>query len=239
MSEAEQVLDATLDHAASAYYEKLAPAIDRVWTDEVESMRTDLKGWVCHVADEGGEWIPIRAEFGFGFQDRHGRDPESTPDLVTLDGKWQLHGVVDLVEAKAGPSADGELRVTDHKTGKNRTREQLVVGQGEVLQPVLYGLAVEQALGRPVRTSRLFFCTVNGEFTTRPVLLGKSERRCGIEVLEIVDRALEAGVLLPAPRDGACGCCDFREICGPWEETRVKRKDETKLVDLRALRQMP
>ena len=133
LSEAEQVLDTTLDHAASAYYEKLAPAIDRVWTDEVEAMRTDLKGWIHHVADEGGEWIPIRAEFGFGFQGEHGRDPESVPGPVTLDGKWQLHGVVDLVEAKAGPSADGELRVTDHKTGKNRTRERLVVGQGEVL----------------------------------------------------------------------------------------------------------
>ena len=239
LSEAEQVVDTTLDHVASAYFEKLAPAIDRVWTDEVEAMRTDLKGWVHHVADEGGEWIPIRAEFGFGFQSGHGRDSESMPDPVTLDGKWQLHGVVDLVEAKAGPSADGELRVTDHKTGKNRTRERLVVGHGEVLQPVLYGLAVEQALGRPVRASRLFFCTVNGEFTTRPVLLGESERRRGVEVLEIIDRALEAGALLPAPRDGACRWCDFREICGPWEETRVKRKDETKLVDLHSLRQMP
>ena len=104
---------------------------------------------------------------------------------------------------------------------------------------MLYGLAVEQALGRPVRASRLFFCTVNGEFTTRPVLLGESERRRGMEVLEIIDCVIEAGALVPAPRDGACGRCDFREICGSLEETRVKRKDETKLVDLRSLRQMP
>ena len=239
LRDVEPVLDATLDRVAAAYHEKLAPAIDRVWTDEIEAMRTDLKGWMHHVADEDGEWIPIRSEFGFGFKGGHGRDPGSTPDPVTLDGKWRLHGVVDLIEARAGPSAEGELRVTDHKTGKNRTRERLVVGHGEVLQPVLYGLAVEQALGRPVRASRLFFCTVGGEYTTRPVVLGDTERRRGVEVLEIVDRALESGTLLPAPRDGACGWCDFREICGPWEETRVKRKDETKLVDLLALRRLP
>ena len=46
LGETEALLDQTLDRLASRYYEDLAPAIDRVWTDEVESMRTDLKGWV-------------------------------------------------------------------------------------------------------------------------------------------------------------------------------------------------
>jgi CRISPR/Cas system-associated exonuclease Cas4 (RecB family) len=79
---------------------------------------------------------------------------------------------------------------------------------------------------------------VNGEFTTRPVALGERERRQGLEVIEIIDRALEAGSLLPAPREGACGWCDFKEVCGPWEETRASRKDQTKLADLLALRRM-
>ena len=239
VSEAEKVLDMTLDRIAAGYYENLAPAIDRVWADEVEAMRTDLKGWVRHVADEEGMWIPMLAEFGFGFRGGDGRDPASVPEPVTLDGKWILHGVVDLVEAKAGPTPEGELRVTDHKTGRNRTRERLVVGHGEVLQPVLYGLAVEAALRRPVGTSRLFFCTVDGEFTVRSVVLGERERRQGLEVIEVIDRALESGSVLPAPREGACGWCDFKEVCGPWEETRVQRKDQTRLADLQALRRMP
>ena len=238
-TEAEGVLDALLDKVATAYREDLAPAIERVWADEVERMRADLKGWVHRMAEEGGEWIPIHAEFGFGFGGGHGRDPESISDPVTLDGKWQLHGVVDLIDAPAGPTRDGELRVTDHKTGRNRTSERMVVGHGEVLQPVLYGLAVEQALGRPVQTSRLFFCTLPGGFASRPVSLGPGERRQGIEVLEIVDRAIEAGELLPAPRKGACGWCDFREVCGPWEEKRLDWKDSAKLGDLLALRRMP
>ena len=239
LDEVEQVLDATLNRVAAAYHETLAPAIERVWQDEVESIRSDLKGWVHHVAEEAGEWIPLLAEFGFGLAPGHGRDPESVHDPVTLDGTWLLHGVVDLIEAKAGPTPKGELRITDHKTGRNRTRERMVVGHGEVLQPVLYGLAVEQALGRPVGVSRLFFCTVKGQYTSRPVDLGDRERRAGLEALEIVDRAVAAGELLPAPRAGACGWCDFRDVCGPWEETRSARKDETKLVDLHALRRMP
>ena len=235
----ERVLDATLDRVAARYHDDLAPAIDRVWADEVESMRADLKGWVLCVSEEDGRWIPIRAEFGFGFKGGDGRDPDSVADPVSLEGKWKLHGVVDLVDAKAGPTADGALRVTDHKTGRDRTRDRMVVGAGEVLQPVLYGLAVEQALGRPVSESRLFFCTVNGQFATRSVTLGEHERRQGLEVLEIVDRALEVGELLPAPRKGACDWCDFLDVCGPWEEKRVRWKDDSKLADLHALRRMP
>ena len=239
VDETERVLDETLDRVAAVYHDDLAPAIERVWADEVESMRADLKGWMHRVAEEDGEWIPLRTEFGFGFTGGDGRDPESVPDPVRLDGKWQLHGVVDLIEAKAGPTPSGELRVTDHKTGRNRTEERMVVGHGEVLQPVLYGLAVEAALGRPVDASRLFFCTVKGGFATRSIGLGERERRCGVEVLEIVDRAIEKGELLPAPRAGACGWCDFREVCGPWEEKRVGWKDTAKLADLEALRRMP
>ena len=239
LPEAEGLLDATLDAVAARYHEELAPAIDRVWADEVESMRTDLRGWLRHVADEGGAWTPLFAEFGFGLPAGDGREPASVAEPVRLDGKWLLRGVVDLIEAGSGPAAAAPLRVTDHKTGKNRHRAELVVGRGEVLQPVLYGLAVEQALQQPVESSRLFFCTVDGMFTTRPVQLGESQRRQGLEVLEVIDRALEAGALLPAPREGACRWCDFRSVCGPWEETRVRRKDPSRLADLEALRRLP
>ena len=239
LAEAWALLDETLDALAARYYDDLAPAIDRVWADEIEKLRLDLKGWLQHVADEDGEWVPIRAELGFGFAPGPGRDPRSEAEPVRLDGGWRLHGVVDLVEARARPTAAGELRVTDHKTGKNRTAERMVVGHGEVLQPVLYGLAVEQVLGRPVAESRLFYATLSGGYGVRSVSLDDTARRHGAEVLSIVDRAVEEGVILPAPRRDACKWCDYRVVCGPWEETRAKRKDDTKLVDLQALRRLP
>lgn len=239
LAEAWALLDETLDALAARYRDELAPAIDRVWADEIEKLRLDLKGWIQQVADEDGEWVPIRAELGFGFAPGAGRDPRSEAEPVRLDGGWKLHGVVDLVEARARPTAAGELRVTDHKTGKDRTADRMVVGHGEVLQPVLYGLAVEQVLGRPVAESRLFYSTLAGGYGVRSVPLDDTARRHGAEVLSIVDRAVEDGVILPAPRRNACKWCDYRVVCGPWEETRARRKDDTKLVDLQALRRLP
>ena len=239
LAEAWTLLDENLDALAARYHDDLAPAIDRVWADEIEKLRLDLKGWLQQVADEGGEWVPIRAELGFGFPPGAGRDPRSEAEPVRLDGGWMLHGVVDLVEARARPTAAGELRVTDHKTGKDRTADRMVVGHGEVLQPVLYGLAVEQVLGRPVAESRLFYSTLSGGYGVRSVSLDDTARRHGAEVLSIVDRAVEDGVILPAPRRGACTWCDYRVACGPWEEVRARRKDDTKLVDLQALRRLP
>jgi len=256
LADARRALDRTLDRVAAEEKETLAPAIDRVWRDEIEAMRADLRGWLQRVADEGGEWTPIHAELGFGFPPGEGRDPASVAEPAVLDGRWRLHGFVDLVEAGGrGPeagdrvTADGasrlkprapSLRVTDHKTGRARAKEGFIVGGGEMLQPVLYGMAVEQALGAPVVSSRLFYCTAAGGFTERAVSLGPMERRHGLEVLEIVDRAVEAGFLPPVPREGACQWCDFREVCGPSEELRAGRKPSVPpLEELRELRRLP
>ena len=257
VAEADVVTDGVLDRVAADYEERLAPAIARVWEDEVESMRADLKGWLRHVANEGGEWMPIDAEFPFGLGPRAeadgpaavggrprppgaaaGWDPGCAPDPAAIDGRWRLRGRVDLVEARTGPTTRGELRVTDHKTGGNRTRPGMVVGGGETLQPVLYGLAVEEVSGRPVDEARLFFCTATGRYEQRVVSLGEDERRRGVEVLEIVDRAVETGALLPAPREGACRWCDYQAVCGPGAEQRAARKDGAPLHDLLVLRDL-
>ena len=96
-----------------------------------------------------------------------------------------------------------ELRITDHKTGRNRTTPRTVIGGGATLQPVIYGLAVEKLLGSPVSGGRLFYCTAAGGFTDHPVPLSEANRRAGLEALEIIDRAIELG--LPAARPGGAG----------------------------------
>jgi CRISPR/Cas system-associated exonuclease Cas4 (RecB family) len=147
-----------------------------------------------------------------------------------------LRGAVDLIER----STDGtRLRVTDHKTGVDRTAPGVIIGGGETLQPVLYGLAVEKALQIPVAEGRLFFCTSRGGFSEHVVPLNERARAQGREVLAVIDRAIDNGLLPPAPREGACAHCDFRVVCGPWEEERLRRKDPKPLADLRALRQRP
>jgi CRISPR/Cas system-associated exonuclease Cas4 (RecB family) len=157
-------------------------------------------------------------------------------DPVLVDGRFLLRGSVDLVEE----SSDGRfLRVTDHKTGRNRSTPDLVVGGGAVLQPVLYGMAVEQSLGARVLSGRLYYCTTAGGFADHEIALNDAARGRGLEALEIVDRAIEQGFLVAVPGERACTWCDFRSVCGPREEARTARKDRQRLGDLLAMRELP
>jgi ATP-dependent helicase/nuclease subunit B len=230
---AQQCLDETLERVDQKYRDDLAPAIPQVWRESIERIRTDLRGWLQRMADSPSDWLPIHFEFGIGFPLEEGRDPASLEDPVRLPGGYQLHGFIDVIERRAGKA---ELRVTDYKTGANRTREGMVLGAGEVLQPVLYSLAVEAAKKEPVSEGRLYFCTSVGGFSERVVPLHEITRQRGVLVLETINRAVEQALLLPAPKERACSWCDFREVCGPREELRASRKDPEALDDLNVLR---
>ncbi|HEY8548778.1 MAG TPA: PD-(D/E)XK nuclease family protein [Vicinamibacterales bacterium] len=234
--EALRLLDEACAAAFDRYHERLAPAIERVWQDETELLQADLRMWLQQLA-ANEEWVPRYFELSFGLPLDPSHDAASVPDPVRLDGRFPIRGAIDLIEEHA---VFGHLRVTDHKTGRNRTTPSLVVGGGSTLQPVIYGLVAEQIFGRHVVHARLSFATTAGGFTEHVVSLREDARRAGIEVLEIIDRAIEAGSLPPAPRPGACAWCDFRAVCGPLEETRFahKRRDLPSLEDLMELRRM-
>jgi RecB family exonuclease len=231
-------LDRIVEHVADKYHERLAPAIERVWDDETALMQGDLRVWLAALATSSAEWIPRYFELSFGLPIDHAHDPASRRQPVAIDGRFPMRGAIDLVEQHG---AAGWLRVTDHKTGKNRTTRGLVVGGGSTLQPIIYTLVAEQMLGLPVHASRLSFCTTAGGFSEHPVSVRDEYRRFGVEVLEIIDRAVEHGALPQAPRKGACGWCDFKAVCGPHEERRAahKRPDLPALEDLQALRGLP
>lgn len=233
VADASRVVDAALERVAAEYAELLAPAIERVWRDEINELRRDLGIWVQRMAADTS-WVPAYFEFSFGLSD-DGRDARSLKDPVTIDGRFILRGSVDLIER----SADGEtLRVTDHKTGKNRAKDGLIVGGGGTLQPVLYSAAIEQGLGRKVVEGRLYYCTTAGGFTHHPIVLDEYNRSQGLQVLTIIDRSIEEGFLVAAPAERACTWCDFRPVCGPREEERVSRKAADRIADLEALRAM-
>jgi CRISPR/Cas system-associated exonuclease Cas4 (RecB family) len=239
-----RALDEAVRHVAAEYREQLAPAIERVWEDEIAAIRRDLRLWVDEIARAGGEWIPRRFEWAFGlgeggprgWGEGAERDIASHPDPVVLDGRFPLRGSIDLVEERAG---SGDLRVTDHKTGKYRGKEQMVVGGGGVLQPVLYGLVLEAATGRPVTEGRLYYATTDGGYRDVRIPLTAAARREGIEVLEIIDRAVERGFLAPSPGEKACDWCDFRTVCGPGADRRNRWKSREALADLIELRRKP
>ena len=116
----------------------------------------------------------------------------------------------------------------------------MIVDGGAALQPVLYSLALEAATGRPVVEGRLYYATTAGGYRDVRIPLTPQARRTGVEVLEIIDRAIETGFLAPAPGEKACTWCDFRPVCGPTAEHRISRfKSHEPLADLLELRRKP
>ncbi|HUP25502.1 MAG TPA: PD-(D/E)XK nuclease family protein [Thermoanaerobaculia bacterium] len=230
--------DAVLTTVAERVEEDLAPAIRRVWLQEVDDLRSDLRGWLQRVAEDEGSWRPLHFELAFGMPHGQERDPASRDEPVRVLDRLSLRGAIDLVEEDR---AGGRLRVTDHKTGRARAERGLVVGKGEVLQPLLYALAAEQALPGPERSvsaGRLFYCTQRGGYEAVEVELGTAGRSAVLEVVEAVDEAIADGRLPAAPREGACMWCDYRLVCGPYEEQRVARKRGDALARLERIRSM-
>jgi len=212
---------------------KLAPPIRRVWDDEIALITRDLRRWVELMAADPDGWIPQGFELAFGLAAGDGRDEGSRPDPVRIDGRFVLRGSIDLVE-RHGPT--GVLRVTDHKTGRARVADHPLVSGGEVLQPILYSLVLEEMTGKTVHEGRLWFCTSAGEFKVVPVQLTETSRRAGLEVLEIIDRGVEQGLLAAYPKQEGCRWCDFGSICGPNAERRARGKHPAKFMDLIELR---
>jgi ATP-dependent helicase/nuclease subunit B len=230
-----EVLDDTLTRVAANYAELLAPAVDRVWQDEIAGIRTDLHIWARDLAGGTG-WEPWLFEFAFGLRGLPGSDPNSRGEPVTIDGRFIVRGAIDLIERKPDTKV---LRVTDHKTSKNRSERGSIIGHGQQLQPVIYSLAVEAATGCTVETARFSYCTTAGGFTEHNVPINEQTRGLGVEALEIIDRAVELGVLPPAPAEKACTFCDFLPVCGPNQERRALRKSQKEIADLIALRGRP
>lgn len=235
---AQKMLEWSMTEVEKAAYDDLAPAIERVWRDEMALMGRDLKIWLENLAVEGAEWTPERFELAFGLEDRGDRDPASSPEPARVDGRFLLRGSIDMVERHR---QTGMLRVTDHKTGKNRTEPgTTIVSGGRVLQPVIYGLALEaMSPENKVYSGRLSFCTAAGGFTYHEIPLLDAARRTALQVLEIADRGIEHGLLAARPDQEACRWCDFTAVCGRDEERRTRRKDPSRFSDLDALRELP
>jgi len=231
-------LDAALDRTAADYHEKLAPAIERVWLSEIEDLRTDLRGWLRLWFESQRDWEPIHFEYAFGLKlsDADHHDPASSPDAAVLSSGAQVRGSIDLVERHR---TRGVLRVTDHKTGKPPDRHPACTGGGADLQPALYGLAAEALLDRQTEIGRLFYCTQRGGFTEIDIPLGDATRDRFERTIQIIDNAIESGFLPAAPQAEACDQCDYRIVCGPYEQQRLRLKPKDELEALNQVRSMP
>jgi CRISPR/Cas system-associated exonuclease Cas4 (RecB family) len=223
LEDALALADEVLDASDARFKEDLVPAIERVWKSEMEDLRTDLRGWLQHVAANDNDWEPIHFEFAFGLTRDEGRDPASTGKVADLSEYGvRLRGSIDLVERHV---ARGVVRVTDHKTGKPPEMIPAFVGGGKFLQPLLYALAAEKLLGATVESGRLFYATQQGGYQHAEIQASDRARKFLAKLLVDIDGAIAEGFLPPAPQKDACKTCDYRPVCGPYEETRTLKKD--------------
>jgi CRISPR/Cas system-associated exonuclease Cas4 (RecB family) len=229
--------DRVLDEVAARYADDLAPAIPRVWTSEVEDLRMDLRGWIRHLEKMIGVWTPVYYEYGFGLPAGGEHDPRSTEEAAVVLNGIRLRGSMDVVEKH---QLSGSLRVTDHKTGKPPAEAPLYVGRGAYLQPLLYALAAEQLLGETVECGRLFYCTQRGGYDEYELNLTDTARAQVEHALGHIDRAIAEGFLPAAPQPDVCESCDYRPVCGPYEEQRARnKKPDPRLDGLVELRRTP
>jgi CRISPR/Cas system-associated exonuclease Cas4 (RecB family) len=233
LPQARLLLDEVLNGVAKQYHDDLAPAIDRVWEDGIASIRADLREMLRRATEET-TWIPAHFELSFGLTERRARDPRSIDEPAVLDCGIRLRGSIDLVERRAG----GALRASDYKTGKARAVDGTIIGGGETLQPVLYALTLEKLFpDQRVDSGRLYYCTSVGEFKEVVIPLDDEARGAAEIVAKTVGDALEKGFFPAAPAPRGCEWCDYRPVCGPYEELRsskIKRQD--KLLALHTLR---
>lgn len=237
LAAAQDLLEETLAEVAGLHEDRLFPAIPKVWEDGIAQVRADLREWLRRMPTETS-WTPSHFELSFGLTEHDGgRDAASVKDPVELDCGLRLRGSIDLVETHV----DGSLRATDHKTGKVRAKQGSIVSGGAILQPVLYALAIERILPGEVKSGRLYYCTSTGEYSAIDVTLNDAARAAAQTVASAVGDALSSGRLPAAPQDSkACLYCDFLDVCGPYEATRVKlKRDKRALPLLNAVRELP
>ena len=162
-----------LDTTAAEYTEKLAPAIDRVWRDEIAAIGRDLRVWVRKLP-EAAPWTPAYFEFSFGLATRDAIRAQSAPSPC---GSTTASCCAD--RSISSRRNRGWQDTAGHRSQDGQEPDdagRLVIGGGAMLQPVLYGLAVEtdRSASRSA-TGRLFYCTAAGGFTEHAIPLNEAD----------------------------------------------------------------
>jgi ATP-dependent helicase/nuclease subunit B len=223
-------LDVVIARVAARYRDDLCPAIDRVWDDGIAAIAADAREWLRRMVEDPS-WIPRRFELAFGPTGRGATDPSSVKEPVDLGIGLSLRGSIDLVEEHV----DGALRATDYKTGAAKVKPEAVTAGGTSLQPVLYALVLERLFDTRVQGGRLYYCTSRGEFRAIDVALGTEARAAAKVLADTVADHFARWFFPAAPAKDACRFCDYKLICGPFEEARIKHKREP-LIQLGKLR---
>jgi len=71
----------------------------------------------------------------------------------------------------------------------------------------------------------LLYATQRGGYTLIEINVNDRSRLVLAKLLQDIGDMTTSGFLPPAPEKGVCEYCDYRVICGPYEERRLGRKN--------------
>ncbi len=226
LSEAFAMLETVFWQVEEEVRERVAPAIGRIWQDQMDGLLGDLRGFLQRYAATGR--MPLANELTFGMGARQPADPASRTEAAVLPGGLRLHGSIDVVERLA----DGAIQITDYKTGRasiETTRQQRILFGGRALQPLLYALAYEALSGAPTASGRLYYATIRGTYLETVVDAASEESRAVFEsFVGGLDRATRHGRFPALPNPGVtyrvCDYCDYLPVCGPRPAAHARTK---------------
>ena len=218
------------------YAETLAPAIDRVWRDEVDELRRDLGIWVQKIADEH-DWRPAYFEFSFGLQRRR---PRSAQPAGSGRGRRPLRA------ARIGRSHRASRRFRSASRHRPQDRQEPVEPRSRSSAAARrcsrcsYSLAIEQGLGKKVVRRRASSTRRRPAASpSTPIPINDYTRSQGLQVLAIIDRAVETRVPAGAPPSERLHVVRFPPgLRSARGRARRRTRRATGSPDLEALRSM-
>lgn len=243
LAEAVEALREVFAPEAARFREETAPAIDRIWNDQLDGLLGDLRGFLEREADNG--FRVVANELTFGMTPAGYADPDSQSEPAILPGGLRLRGSIDAVEE----AADGSRRVTDYKTGQDSVRasdEKRVLFGGQALQPLLYAFAQEAVTGKPTASGRLYYTTLRGAYHQTVVETDTAEARTLLEqFVRLLDEAITAGRFPADPNPDSryppCRYCDYLPVCGPRPASYrdTKNPHGAALAEVQTIRKLP
>jgi CRISPR/Cas system-associated exonuclease Cas4 (RecB family) len=210
LQEAEDELRSILEDVAERQREALPPPNELVWEREYAALERAALSFLhaerrAAGLDDALRWYEVEVQFG---GDRPARVRLPSGRVLALRGRIDR---IDLLP-------DGRARIVDYKTGSpdRYWKDRDSFHGGRRLQPVVYGAAVESALGYRVDSFEYLFFSPESE--TDSVVYRRQELEKGIETLELILSYGEGGAFVPSDDPNDCRLCDYRLICRVRED---------------------
>jgi ATP-dependent helicase/nuclease subunit B len=206
------------------YKENYPPPTEMVFSEQ--RRRLERTAWIFLVEEVklAGASRPVFLEVGIGLPRDSDSEPSpldsADPVRMKLSGGKEImvRGRIDRIDEV--PGAKGKVfAIWDYKTGSAaKYRSGDPFNKGRVVQHALYTILAELAIRSRIDPEAVVasfgYFFPNPKMRGSRMVWGEDElRERGLDVIGKLCRVAAAGCFLATDDNGACGFCDFNEIC--------------------------